>query len=222
MGILHPGWRYQQGHSPTAKAAETFVVAQDIAIRPPGAPAFGSIVKVSCSTLAGSASFCIGTLPTSYLARWLVWNVSQSLLKISLQTSSVGWIQSEYLPAASLRLPTRIGRLVDRYVASSAPGHQTSFQRIREPKMTRPRVYGRPYSTNISEPSMVTTGVCSCGLARRPCARAPRQPRTMMVASTRNAAALRVLMIWLPQNSLPQRTGGSSSPCPLVLRGFRS
>src|SRR5262245_65913337 len=112
------------------KGAETFVVAQEIAMRPPGVLVFGSIVKVSCSTLAGSSCFCIGTLPTSYLARWLVWNVSQSLLKISHQMSSVGWIHSEYLPAASLRLPTRIGRLVDRYVASRSEEHTSELQSL--------------------------------------------------------------------------------------------
>ena len=38
---------------------------------------------------------------------------------------------------------------MERYVASSAPGHQTSSQRMSEPKIVRPRVDGRPYSTNI-------------------------------------------------------------------------
>src|SRR5215472_6221754 len=44
------------------------------------------------------------------------------------------------------------------------------------------------------EPSTVTTAVRSCGLARRLCARAPRQPRMTTVARTRNARAFRVLM----------------------------
>ena len=57
-------------------------MAHAMAIRPPGAPrCFGSIVKVSCSTLPGRDSLCIGTLPTSLLDRWFVWNVSHSLVE---------------------------------------------------------------------------------------------------------------------------------------------
>ena len=59
------GWVFYS----TVNGTDTFVVAHAIAMRPPGAAAFGSMVKVSCSTVAGSFSFCIFTRPRSYRER---------------------------------------------------------------------------------------------------------------------------------------------------------
>src|SRR5690349_2867470 len=74
----------------TVNGTDTLVVAHAIARRPPAPGLVGSMVNVSCSTLSGSVSFCIGTLPTSVRERCAVWKVSHSLLKINVQTSSVG------------------------------------------------------------------------------------------------------------------------------------